>query len=44
VWDKDTKQWVELGNEYRRPVANGIRMAQQLATIEILELPIHAPE
>lgn len=44
VWDKNAKQFVELGNEYRRPVANGIRMAQQLATTEILELPIHAPE
>lgn len=44
VWDKNAKQWVELGNEYRRPVANGIRMAQQLATQEILRLPIHAPE
>ena len=44
AWDKNAKQFVELGNQYRRPVANGIRMAQQLATTEILELPIHAPE
>lgn len=44
VWDKNAKQFVELGNEYRRPVAKGIQMAQQLATTEILELPIHAPE
>jgi hypothetical protein len=44
AWDKNTKQFVQLGNEYRRPVAEGIRMAQQLATTEILELPIHAPE
>ena len=44
VWDKDAKQFVELGNDYRRPVAEGIRMAQQLATLEILELPINAPE
>lgn len=44
VWDKNARQFVELGNAYRRPVAQGIRMAQQLATIEILELPIHAPE
>jgi len=44
VWDKNAKQFVQLGNEYRRPVANGIRMAQQLATTEILSLPIHAPE
>jgi hypothetical protein len=44
VWDKNAKQFVELDNDYRRPVANGIRMAQQLATTEILELPINAPE
>lgn len=44
VWDKNAKQFVELGNEYRRRVAEGIRMAQALATTEILELPIHAPE
>lgn len=44
VWDKNAKQWVELGNDYRRPVANGIRMAQALATTEMLELPINAPE
>ena len=44
VWDKSSKQFVELGTEYRRPVAEGIRMAQQLATQEILELPINAPE
>jgi hypothetical protein len=44
VWDKNARQFVELGSEYRRPVAEGIRMAQQLATTEILELPINAPE
>ena len=44
VWDKSTKQFVELGSEYRRPVAEGIRMAQQLTTTSILELPINAPE
>jgi len=44
VWDKNAKQFVELGNEYRRPVAYGIRMAQQLETTQMLDLPIHAPE
>jgi hypothetical protein len=44
VWDKASNQWVTLEDEYRRPVADGIRMAQQLATTEILELPIAAPE
>jgi len=44
VWDKNSNQWVTLEDSYRRPVANAIRMAQDLATTEILELPIHVPE
>ena len=44
VWDKASNQWVTLEDDYRRPVANAIRMAQNLATLEILELPIPAPE
>jgi len=44
VWDKTSNQWVTLEDDFRRPVANGIRMAKQEATIEILELPIAAPE
>lgn len=44
VWDKNSKQWVTLEDSYRRPVANAIRMAQNLTTIDILQLPIHAPE
>jgi hypothetical protein len=44
VWDKNSKQWVTLDADYRRPVANAIRMAQNLASTEILELPIPAPE
>ena len=44
VWDKTSNQWVTLEDDYRRPVANAIRMAQDLATTEILELPIAAPE
>ncbi|MDT8397030.1 MAG: DUF3450 domain-containing protein [Pseudomonadales bacterium] len=44
VWDKNAKQWLALPDSYRRPVANGIRMAKNLASTEILELPIIAPE
>ena len=44
AWDQESRQWMPLGDEYRRPVSQGIRMAQQLATTEILELPISAPE
>lgn len=44
VWDKATGQWVALDDDYRRPVALGIRMAQQLETTQLLDLPIPAPE
>lgn len=44
VWDKAANQWVALDADYRRPVALGIRMAQQLETTQLLELPIPAPE
>lgn len=44
MWDQDNRQWVQLGDEYRRPVSNAIRMAQNLTTTEIIELPIPAPE
>jgi uncharacterized coiled-coil protein SlyX len=44
AWDKATNQWVALDDEYRRPIALGIRMAQQLETTQLLDLPISAPE
>jgi hypothetical protein len=44
VWNKATGQWDELGAEFRRPVREGIRMARQETQIEILDLPISAPE
>lgn len=44
AWDKSTNQWVALDDDYRRPIALGIRMAQDLETTQLLELPIAAPE
>ncbi|MFL2840305.1 MAG: DUF3450 domain-containing protein [Pseudohongiellaceae bacterium] len=44
AWDKVSNQWVALDDEYRRPIALGIRMAQQLETTQLLDLPISAPE
>ncbi|MBN4075215.1 DUF3450 domain-containing protein, partial [Gammaproteobacteria bacterium AH-315-E17] len=44
AWDKAANQWVALDDEYRRPIALGIRMAQQLETTQLLDLPIAAPE
>ncbi len=44
AWDKSSNQWVALSDDYRRPIALGIRMAQQLETTQLLDLPIPAPE
>ncbi len=44
VWNKETRSWDPLTDEYRRPIAQAIRMAKNLASTEILQLPIIAPE
>lgn len=44
MWDKEARQWVALGDEYRRPVREAIRMAREETSIDIIELPIPAPE
>ncbi|MEH6617045.1 MAG: DUF3450 domain-containing protein [Porticoccus sp.] len=45
AWDKKTKQWVELeGSSYRSAVAKGIRMAKKQVAVDILSLPVQAPE
>lgn len=44
AWDKDAKSWVTLDNSYRSPIAAGIRIAKKQASIDIMKLPIPAPE
>ena len=44
AWDNKTKQWVELGGSYRNPTRKGLRIANKLATVDMLELPIQNPE
>ncbi len=43
VWDSKNKTWQQV-NDYRSAVAEGIRIAKQQAAIDILKLPIPAPE
>lgn len=44
-WDNNTKSWEILDNvTYRNPIRKGIKMAKKQASIDILTLPIHAPE
>lgn len=45
AWDKDAGGWVELDSgKYRSAIAQGIRIAKKQASIDIMKLPIPAPE
>ena len=44
VWDKNAKTWETLDSSYRSPIAAGIRIAKKQASIDIMQLPIPAPE
>lgn len=45
AWDADRREWVELDSgDYRSAVRQGLRMAKKQASIDIMELPISAPE
>lgn len=44
-WNAESKQWEQLdGGSYRNAVRQGIRIAKKQASIDILNLPIAAPE
>jgi septal ring factor EnvC (AmiA/AmiB activator) len=44
-WDSGKGSWEKLdSNEYRSAIQNGIRMANKQASIDLLTLPIAAPE
>lgn len=45
AWDQKQRQWVELdSSEYRTAIRNGIRIAKKQASIDILTVPVAAPE
>ena len=44
AWDNKEREWVELDNSYRNPTKKGLRIANRLATVSMLELPIPNPE
>jgi len=43
-WDADSHAWEELQDSYTAPVRNGIRMARKQLSVDMLTLPIDAPE
>ena len=45
VWNRNTKQWQLLdGSDEQEALAKGIRMANKQVAVDMLELPISAPE
>ncbi|MEQ8427811.1 MAG: DUF3450 domain-containing protein [Gammaproteobacteria bacterium] len=44
-WNNDSRKWEVLDNvTYRNAIRNGIKMAKKQASIDIVKLPISAPE
>lgn len=43
-WNKNTRQWEALGDEYRKPISEGLRIAMKQAAPDLLKLPVPAPE
>ncbi len=43
-WDKTTGEWTSAGDDYRRAVTEGIRIARKQAAPSLLELPLPAAE
>ncbi len=44
VWNNQTKTWDELNISYRKPLADLYKMANKQASINIMKLPISAPQ
>ncbi|MCB1647066.1 MAG: DUF3450 domain-containing protein [Pseudomonadales bacterium] len=43
VYDKNSRDWVILGDEYRLGVRDGIRIARKTQTADLVTLPVPAP-
>ncbi|WP_269618641.1 DUF3450 domain-containing protein [Zhongshania sp. BJYM1] len=45
AWDQDQRKWVELDSgDYRGAIQKGLRISNKQASIDIMKLPIPAPE
>ena len=40
AWNHSTRSWEELDNSYRNPTRKGLRIANKLATVDLMELPL----
>ena len=44
AWDNKASEWVELAGSYRNPTRLGLRIANKLATVDMIELPVQNAE
>ena len=44
AWDNKNRNWVELGSSYRNPTRKGLRIANRMATVDMLEMPVPVAE
>ena len=40
AWNNSERKWEELSNNYRNPTRKGLRIANKLATVDLMELPL----
>jgi hypothetical protein len=43
AWDHEAEKWVELGDEYRSPVRQGLRVARKQVAPDLFSVPVSAP-
>ena len=44
AWNNKLRQWEELGGSYRNPARLGLRIANKLATVDMIEVPVQNAE
>ena len=44
AWDQRNRTWVAVGNEFRNPIREGIRLARNQVAPDLLLLPLAPPE
>ena len=42
AWNNEARSWEPLDNSYRNPTRKGLRIANKLATVDLMELPLPA--